>query len=366
MRIIQLLDALDFGDGVSNDVINLHKLLDEMNVHNAIYSKWTHEKVKQYRKDMEDYRPREGDCILYHFSGKSQIIDQVLGYQQTTVLRYHNVTPPQFFKNTNPQLALRCQEGLDQIKEYIHRFDYYCADSMYNAQDLISFGADQDVMDTLPIAMNLERLNDARPDKQIVEEMGKHPSILFVGRVAPNKKIEDILDVFENYFHYYNDQAYLYLVGNKEQSDSYTQLINDRLENMMSSDHVVMTGKVDEQSLYSYYQGADVFLCMSEHEGFCIPLLEAMRFGNAVIAYNAGAVETTMGSGGILLNTKSIPVVSGVLDELINNRYLKGRVLDAQNRHLEQFLKPAMCRSLSLLLTKWSNDGIATHEDIAG
>ena len=354
MRIVQMVDALDYGDGVSNDIINLHNTMDQMNIDNTIYSKWAHEKVDGYRNDIEMYRPRKDDYILYHYSGKSHIIDQVLAFNLTTILRYHNITPPEFFQASNPDLAQRCREGIEQIKGYIHLFDFFCGDSSYNIENLVQMGADKEKTCVLPISLNLERLQKLRNKNEAIEDMNGHFNILSVGRIAPNKKIEDILDVFENYNKYYQPDSYLYLVGSSEQSDVYTRIIFDRLEKMTAKDHVVMTGKVDDETLYRYYTGANVYLCLSEHEGFCIPLLEAMMFDLPVIAYEAGAVSSTMGESGILIREKKIDLISGIIDELQKDPYLTSRVIDSQHEHLQDFFAPAMQEKLASLLSIWT------------
>lgn len=136
--------------------------------------------------------------------------------------------------------------------------------------------------------------------------------------------------------------------------DVYTRIIFDRLEKMTAKDHVVMTGKVDDETLYRYYTGANVYLCLSEHEGFCIPLLEAMMFDLPVIAYEAGAVPSTMGESGILIREKKIDLISGIIDELQKDPYLVSRVIDSQREHLQDFFAPAMQEKLASLLSIWT------------
>lgn len=348
-----MIDALDYGDGVSNDAINIHLQLDKEGIENQIYSKYHHPTVSEYCELLDMYQPKRDDVILYHFSGKSEIMEKVLGYGRKTVLRYHNVTPPHFFKNQNDKLAHGCQEGINQVLENIHRFDFYLADSDYNGSDLISYGADPTRVETLPIFMNLDGLREVKTEPQIVAEMKQHHSILFVGRIAPNKCIEDILDVFEQYHLFYDHDACLYLVGNKQQNPYYTEQLEQKMDQLWCSDHVLMTDKVDDDILYSYYTGADAFICMSEHEGFCIPLLEAMTFQIPVMAFDAGAVSKTMGNSGILLRRKNVPYVAALLDKVVTNRYLRYRVLQAQNEHILEFSGEVLVARLLHLLTNW-------------
>ena len=354
MRIVQMVDALDYGDGVSNDIINLHLLMDNMKVDNTVYSRWMNERVAHYTHDINTYSPKEDDYILYHYSGKSTILEQVLDYNLPVILRYHNITPPKYLVQDNPELADRCREGIEQIKSNVRFFDFYCGDSEFNNRDLIAYGADADRAYVLPVAMNLSKLHETATDKKIIQEMKKHPNIIFVGRIAPNKCIEDVLDVFDNFHKYYNDKAFLYLVGNMQQTGTYTKYIQDKINKLTSKEHIIMTGKVDDSQLSSYYSGADVFLCMSEHEGFCIPLLEAMEFNIPVIAYDAGAVAGTMGESGILVKNKVVPIVAGLLNELTINPFLRSRVVQEQQKHLQEFDTPAMKKQLAKLISIWT------------
>ena len=353
MRVIQVLDALDFGDGVSNDVIHLQELLAEIGIESRVYSKWWNERVADYTSDIEQYQPRRDDLVLYHFSGKSYILDQVIGYKCLRIVRYHNVTPPEFFLPDNLSAYAACKEGIQQIQKNIREFDGFLADSPFNAKDLICYGADSQTVDVLPIIFDFQRLKEVCINEALLQKLKRQgPYILFVGRVAPNKKQEDILEAFENYYRYYDQRARLYLVGNMEQSSSYTQDLFRRLNHMAAKEQVIFTGKVSEEDLYTYYRGASAFLCMSEHEGFCIPILEAQFFGVPIIAYDSCAVPDTMGKSGILLYQKDSAVTAYLIDAVMTDRELKNSVLECQRKNIELYQKAAMKERLVYLLKK--------------
>lgn len=353
MRIIQVLDALDFGDGVSNDVIYLQELLREIGIENQIYSKWWNERVAEYTGDIEQYRPRQDDCILYHFSGNSHILNQVIDYSCPRIVRYHNVTPPEFFLADNPAAYAACKEGLRQIRESIQKFDGFWADSAFNARDLICYGAAPQAVDVLPVIFDFQRLEEIHSNEALLQQLKcQGPYILFVGRMAPNKKQEDILEAFENYYRYYDQRVKLYLVGNLEQSSSYTQRLLQRVEHMAAKEQVVFTGKVSEEDLYTYYRGASAFICMSEHEGFCIPILEAQFFGVPVIAYNSCAVPDTVGKSGILLYNKDPALASYLLHAVMTDNELRSSVLEYQRKNVELYQKAAVKERLMRLLKK--------------
>lgn len=352
MKIVQLLDALDFGDGVSNDVINLQKAFTKLGVENKTYSKWWNERVARYTSNIEQYRPGKEDLIIYHFSGKSYILEKVVRFPCRKLVRYHNVTPPEFFLPDNLEAYQNCREGLEQICKNIKRFSGFWADSRFNASNLVSYGADKQKVDVLPIAFDFDQI-DAQPHNQSLLKRLQAPNILSVGRIAPNKRIEDILDVFEAYHCAYDQRVRLYLVGNNSQDASYTNMLMKKLESMTARDHVVFAGKVDSSDLYTYYRAASAYLCLSEHEGFCIPLLEAQHFGVPVIAYASCAVPDTMGEAGILLYKKDPNMAAALLNRVICDAGLRTSIQRKQRENLMQYQDSAIEAKLTELLKKW-------------
>ena len=353
MRVIQMVDGLDYGDAVSGDVLKIDGMLRELGVESLIYSKYCDQRVEKYRNQINDYLPKKNDLVLYHFSGKSSIMDQALS-GPPCIGRYHNITPPEFFLQYNQHIFEITSEGLNQIKENIMRFDGFAADSEFNRNDLISYGAEPDSTDVLSISVDLNTVLNKPYDKELLAELKKgKPYILFVGRMAPNKKIEDILDVFENYYRYHDKSIKLYLVGNSEHTSSYTEHILEKLETMEAKDNVIITGKVSDEALYAYYRGASAFLCMSEHEGFCVPLIEAQIFGIPVIGYNSCAVPDTMGKSGILLYEKDPALTAWLLDKVINEKRIRSSVLERQKLNVKRFAPEKIKKQLSTLLKKW-------------
>ena len=154
-------------------------------------------------------------------------------------------------------------------------------------------------------------------------------NVLFVGRIIPNKRIDDLIRSFAVFQKWVRPRSRLLLVGDHRGFERYL----DRLQELVRElrlDEVVFTGQVDDDELYAYYRLADVFLCLSEHEGFGVPLQEAMHFGLPVIAYDAGAVRETLRGGGLLLQDKRPEVVADLLDRLTRGGDLRRAVLASQ------------------------------------
>lgn len=353
MRVIQMLDALDYGDGVSNDVIHIHELLNDLCIPNAIYSKWWNERVKSYTTLIDKYRYRPGDCIIYHFSGKSFILEQVANYPCRRMIRYHNVTPPNFFLKSNPEAATFCQEGLEQIQCNISRFDGAIADSRFNADDLLSYGANASYVKVLPIVFDFDKYRCTKTILPLQQKLSAAPYFIYVGRMAQNKCIEDILTAFEYYYRFHDSSAYLYLVGNNTQSPEYTEFLLRKHGQMLSKEHVIFTGKVSEEELLTYYRSAAASLCMSEHEGFCMPLLEAASFDVPVIAYDSCAVPYTMGNSGILLQKKDPALTAHLMDEVVHNSSLREGIIEKQRDNLINYSRESIKAQLKTLLCEW-------------
>ena len=206
----------------------------------------------------------------------------------------------------------------------------------------------------MPNILDFSEMEKQPFDKGLFDRLKKgEPYILFVGRVAPNKCIEDILDVFENFYCYHNRNVNLYLVGNAEQSSEYVSRIASKLDHLKSKNNVFLTGKISNEELYAYYRGASAFICMSEHEGFCRPLLEAQFFNIPIIAYSATAVPDTMGGSGILLYKKEPALAACLLDSILNDEELRATIIEKQQKNINQYRRAEVRARLETLLQKW-------------
>jgi len=349
MKILQIIDALDYGDGVSNSVINTHKLLNEIGFENYIYSKWANHKVSKYRHDINKIKVDKNSIVFYHFSGYSHTMESVLSIKANVVLIYHNVTPPDFFKSNNVDFYNYSIKGLNQLKTNIKNFKYFAADSEFNKRDLLSYGAKD--IEILPIALDL----DSKRSNLKAFNLHNDKIILAVGRIAPNKKYEDILDIYEEYFSYYNSNSTLICVGNTEYNTKYLNEIKMKAKDYNCMQNVIFTDKISNDDLYSHYCSSDIFLCMSEHEGFCLPLIEAMYFDIPVMAYNSCAVPYTMGRTGIIVNKKDPQILAGIIDLVLNDYKLRDRIVYAQRENVKLYLNDSLKSKLKTLIEKWSD-----------
>lgn len=346
MRVIQVLDALDFGDGVSNDVINKYHLLKDLGYQTEIYSKWTHEKVAAYRSDIKNLHVQKEDIIIHHFSGESHILDFVLNAHCFKVLQYHNITPDSFFDAGKTGLTV----GELQLQKVKSDYNIFLCDSEYNAQCLRSLGICTSIC-VLPVAIDFSSIQQAR--RWDIRDNADQKVFLFVGRVAPNKKHEDVIRIFNEYNQNINSNSKLYLAGNyKDYMDYYSQL-QVILEGLPCRTQVVFTGKVDNNELYNCYKNADIFLCMSEHEGFCIPLLESMSCGIPTVAYDACAVASTMMGAGVLIRQKDPVMISRLIHTIFSNGQIRAHIISKQFEVVKAYSLPQVSAEFERLINGW-------------
>lgn len=344
MKIIQVINALDFGDGVSNDVINKRDLLLEMGYDTEIYSRFAHEKVKHLTKDIEEISVSKNDIILHHFSGESLVLKEVLSCKCCKLLVYHNITPGKFFGFNGPM-----DKGEEQLKKYYKEYDGFIGDSKYNLQDLINWGI-RGKMKVLPILLNFDEIEKYRIEKSSKREI----NFLFVGRVAPNKKHEDIIDIFNYFFEYISQNIKLNFVGNYVAYMEYYEKLLEKIKSLPCKEKIFFEGKVEDNKLYEYYASADIFVCMSEHEGFCIPLLESMCFDIPTLAYDSSAVSETMGKGGILFYDKNPAMIAKVINAVLQNEEIYKKIICKQRERLFFFSKDNIKKNLQKIIEEWS------------
>ena len=340
MRIFQMLSTIAYGDAVSNDAIALEKLIKEMGYKSRIYAesivppldKKTVLNVKELPELNED------DIVIYHYSSGSELNYRFGNFKCRKVLVYHNVTPPKFFERYDERFAGVCSFGLEGIKYLADKVDYALAVSEFNRQDLISYGFKCKI-DILPIIIPMEDYNK-KPDKYRMKEWGDgKTNILFTGRVAPNKCHEDLIKSFYYYSRLYNHNSRLILAGSFRADDPY-YISLDRYTRKLGLDReseIIYTGHVQFNEIIAAYRCADVYLCLSEHEGFCVPLVESMIYNVPVIAYASTAIPDTLSSKGFLIDDKDPVFVAGCIDRVVRDGKLREQLLSAQNERLKDF-----------------------------
>ena len=265
---------------------------------------------------------------------------------------YHNITPPEFFEKYNPAIAAGCRRGLAQARAMTEKCDVCFADSEYNRQELLQLGSPRHsaVLPLLIAAEDYQRAPDAEMLRRLSD--GRH-NILFVGRVVPNKAQEDVIRAFACYREKFDPDARLILAGNADTLPAYTAALRAYIRALGLEESVFFPGKLSFAELLACYRSADAFLCLSQHEGFCVPLFEAMLFDVPVIALAAAAVPETLGGAGVLLDSAEPEKAAAALYQVMDGGE-RERILAGQRERLCAFLpgttRPQILTALSALL----------------
>lgn len=338
MRIIQILPVIAFGDAIGNHVLALSDAFTRRGYKNKIYAEMVDSRIPKGKAEHIDYyKEQKGDVILYHMSTGSPLNRRVLEYQAPKIMNYHNITPAHFFHGYLSAAEKGCIEAREDLAYMAGKMDACVSDSKYNQQELEELGYHCPMTD-IPILIAFDDYKK-QPDEETLRQYREdgYTNIVFVGRVVPNKKQEDLIEAFYYYKKYYNPQSRLILVGSFAGVDVYGESLKAYADILGIKEDVIFTGQISFPKILAYYRAADVFLCMSEHEGFCVPVVEAMYFGDPIIAYDSTAVGDTMGGGGILLKEKKPLETAGMIHYLMNHAELKEQILANQKERLEAF-----------------------------
>lgn len=331
MNIFQVLVTLSYGDGVGNDTIAIHTMLKEAGYHTHIYAENIDQRISNKIVSRLSEMPvfHEDDIVIYHVSTGCELNNTVKNWCCQVIFRYHNITPPDFFKPYDDRSYQLCASGLEQVKNLKGVPDYCICDSSFNASDLKSFGYTCP-MDVVPILIPFDDYETAPCQTTIDKYNDGWTNLVFVGRIAPNKKHEDILKIFAYYKKYLNPFSRLIFVGSFSSDSSYYLKLK-KYEELLGVEDVVWTGHLKFNEILGFYKVADIFLCMSEHEGFCIPLVEAMFFQVPVVAFRSTAIPNTMQGTGAIIDSKDPIYVSQLLDMILKNEKIRANIVNEQN-----------------------------------
>ncbi|WP_082745185.1 glycosyltransferase [Burkholderia savannae] len=337
-RVVQVTEALDFGDAVSSHVIELDKLMKGWGLDAAICSKWHHDRVAHHRHDIDDLRLTERDVVIYHFYGFSEYaLDAVLSQYCTKILVYHNVTPHDFFEKGS-KFHQFCLKGRQQLKEAIGSFHCFWGDSEFNLSELRELGASSQKCFVVPIIVPSR-------DRRGAQRAREPGSWLFLGRIAPNKRQVELVRAFARMHASKPDLArVLYIVGGYEVDDPYFQTLMREIDSLKIRDRIKLTGKISDEEREDIFSRVEVFASMSAHEGFGAPLIEAPLRDVPVAALEKAAVGETM--GGVPGLARDGDALIALIERFMSDDAFRAAALLAQQHNARRFTPEAVARSL--------------------
>lgn len=346
--IHQLVHTLSYGDAISSEVLSLRRVLRESGRESEVFSLHTHPKLEGETKPISEF-PRDftGEVILHYSLGSplNELYRSLSSASRSII--YHNLTPSSWFLGVNPRIVRDIQDGEKELPELVALSNRVIADSSFNAGELSGYGQEAVV---LPLPIDPARWDvEANPGiaKLLAETPGPH--LVHVGRFAPNKCLEDIVRSFYFYRHYMAPTSRLWLVGIDIDTELYAFSIRHMIEQLGLREAVEIPGCLADSELRALYEGADLYLCMSEHEGFCLPVIEAMHFGLPVVAYSSSALPETIGDGGVLVERKEPAHLAALYDEILSNETLRQSIVQAGKSRVKALSYQAFAENVEAL-----------------
>jgi glycosyltransferase involved in cell wall biosynthesis len=354
VRIDQWLPALHRGDAIG----------DSARLMRAAFRSWGHEAdvwAPQVEPDLEDEgRPYDrfasdvhggtGDVVILHYALPSRLTADLLAWGGRRVLLHHNITPPGFFVDWDPEMVRLCALGREQLGSLRGGVDLALADSEFSRRELEALGFER--TGVLPIFLDFERYRE-RPNPVLRRQLSDgRTNLLFVGRVTPNKRPEDLLRLLSFWKRFVSPAVRLLLVGRYPRRETghgvplrrhYLDALEAfAYEEGLRPEDVYLAGRLEHDELLACYASADLFVSMSEHEGFGVPLVEAMLMDVPVLARRATAVGFTLGEAGVTFEGNDLAEIAELGRALTQDEALRARVLAGQRRRLETFAPAAV------------------------
>ena len=340
MRVHQMTATLAYGDAVSNDIFEIDRRLKQWGLDAHIYAENIEPRLSQVGQLDQAYERFLGepdDLLIYHYSIYTANLKLYTQSRNRKIVIYHNITPPEFFRGFDSNLEALCRYGrlaLPQLRDC----DLALAVSEFNRRELVAAGIPESRTAVLPIFLGLDKLTQVGRDPALHRRMRQNgwTNLLYVGRLAPNKGCDDLIKLLYTYRRHINPAAHLWLVGSRAIA-RYVRYLQALITRLGLDDAVSFTDRVSLSELRTCYEASDVLLYGSRHEGFGVPLVEAMYFGLPIFAYGAAAVPETLGGAGVLFNQWANAELAEMLDLLCVDADLRRQISAGQRRRLADF-----------------------------
>jgi glycosyltransferase involved in cell wall biosynthesis len=345
-RIDQVVHVLAGHDAIGTHMLETRRVLRAMGFASDIYAGATQREV-QHEARLLDQMPNSGrddTWLLFHHSIGSAVADAVMRRPERKILDYHNITPASLVRRWAPWVRAELELGREQLRALAPATHFGIAHSRFSEVELRAAGCPRTAV-VAPFT-DLGRTDAAPPEAETpgpMRPVRRGADWLFVGRISPHKAQHDLIKALACYRRCYDHEARLVLVGTSL-GEQYPRALERFAARLGLADAVVMAGVVTDDMLATYYRSSDVFVCASDHEGFCVPIVEAMHHGLPVVAYDAAAVGETVGNGGLVLADKSPMTVATAVHRVLGDEALRDALVAAGRRRVQSFT-PAACEA---------------------
>ncbi len=348
-RIDQLLAGFADGDAISNAALIMRDVVRALGHASDIFAPTDRVSppMRASCRPLEAYAPAPEDVTLYHYGLAAPTTPHFLRARGKKILVYHNITPAEYFDGFDDTVAAQLRDARVELCEVAGHADAVWAASRFNASELEGMGISPVHVFELPFSTNLL---DTPPDEELLRRrQAPMTTILFVGRIAPNKRVEDLIQAFAWYHKTINPLSRLFVVGSNRSCPRYYTLLR-----MMAGDldipNICLEGFASQAGLSVYYQLSDLYVCTSEHEGYCLPLLEAMYKGLPVISRIAGGTPEAMDGAGVLYDDLNHRELAELFHNLLSDGGLRERVLVGQRERVQRALSRDLTGEIRALL----------------
>lgn len=354
--IHQIAPGFSSGDAIGNQMAKMRALFRAWGYESQVYAPLRDLRLPDPGLNPAQYVSHPENILIYHYSTYTPLSAWINSLPDFVICYSHNVTPPEFFTPYDPEFAAQLALGRQDIARFKDRPCAW-AGSVYNRADLLAAGFR--CVDVLPYFLYFDDLQAAAKTPEAQKVVATYAdgwaNWLFVGRLAPNKRQDDIIRTFMYYHRLINPRSRLFLVGSDGGLPQYRAML-ERLAARMAPEHIHFPGAVSLEALAGYYKAAAVFVSMSEHEGFGLPLIEAMTFDVPVVAFNAAAVPDTLGQAGVLVNRKQSAVVAELVAVLLHDQGFRQSLLARQRARVQE-LAPARAEAVLRTLIAQLREG---------
>lgn len=337
MRVDQLVPAFHQGDAIGDTAFHLRNFLRSKGYESHIYCLTRDYELEGESRLFESFgTPASSDVTVLHFALPSPLTSAFMQLSNTRVIIYHNITPEQYFTDYSLEMARISRLGRSELQSLVPHVDLALADSEYNRLELEEMGYSRS--EVFPLFLDFSKYEKTKSQFMYDLFNDDRVNILFVGRIVPNKKIEDLIKVVFYYKKYISPLVRLIVVGKTSSLPKYYDaLIHLADEFYLKPEEICFTGHISDAELFALYEAADVFLSLSEHEGFGLPFIESMIFDLPIIAYKCTAVPYTLGEAGILIQSKPIEYVGELIYAVTQDSDFKKNLIQSQRQQLQKY-----------------------------
>lgn len=312
MKINQMTATYSKGDAIGNYVTTLDRIFKSHGFSSNIYSDNT--SIKNFHSSK--YKPTGENALWFHYSIFSPNLKYLKESDDIKILDFHGVSPAYLFKGYNNELECLCDKGNALLGDFKRDVDLCVVHSEYSRSVLEESGYENIIK--LPLVVDLYRLSRIKENKELAQLLKKIKYILFVGRIVPQKSIIATVKAFY-YFKKLNKDFKLFLVGDYNIAREYTSEVNRLVSELGLDNDVILTGKLDDSQLITFYKCASLFIILSEWETFCVPLIESMYFHVPIIASDNTAIPEILGNAGVPVDNKNPSQIAEEIDLLLSN-----------------------------------------------